>query len=81
LTAEEGSVAASEEEEVHCVSISHRVRTRTLPITTLPVSSRSIRSRMGLLCNRVIVFDDTGEPLLDARSVPIHRDMFEQAAA
>lgn len=33
----------------------------------------------GLLCNGVIVFEDTGELLPDGRSVPIHRD-FDRAA-
>jgi hypothetical protein len=35
----------------------------------------------GLLCNGVIVFDDTGELLPDGHSIPIHNDMFEPAAA
>lgn len=33
----------------------------------------------GLLCNGVIVFDDTGELLPDGSSIPIHDDMFEPA--
>jgi Family of unknown function (DUF5999) len=34
-----------------------------------------------LLCNGVIVFDDTGELLPNGCSIPIHNDMFEPAAA
>lgn len=35
----------------------------------------------GLLCDGVIVFDDTGELLPDGRSISIHDDMFEPATA
>jgi hypothetical protein len=35
----------------------------------------------GLLCNGVIVFDDTGELLPDGHSIPIRNDKFEPAAA
>jgi len=34
----------------------------------------------GLLCNGVVIFEDTGELLPDGRSVPIH-NMFEPAIA
>ncbi|MEV6859496.1 DUF5999 family protein [Streptosporangium subroseum] len=34
----------------------------------------------GLLCNGVVVFDDTGEILPDGRSVPVHRDFYVSAA-
>ncbi len=34
----------------------------------------------GLLCNGVVVFDDTGELLPDGRSVPAHRSFFGRAA-
>lgn len=34
----------------------------------------------GLLCNGVVVFDDTGELLPDGHSVPVHH-MFEPATA
>jgi hypothetical protein len=33
----------------------------------------------GLLCNGVIVFEDTGELLPDGRSVPVH--LFDRIAA
>ncbi|MET8054180.1 DUF5999 family protein [Streptosporangium sp. NPDC005286] len=29
----------------------------------------------GLLCNGVVVFDDTGELMPDGRSIPAHRDI------
>jgi hypothetical protein len=35
----------------------------------------------GLLCNGVIVFDDTGELLPNGCSIPVHNDMFEPVAA
>jgi hypothetical protein len=35
----------------------------------------------GLLCNGVIVFDDTGELLPNGCSIPVDRDMFEPVAA
>jgi hypothetical protein len=35
----------------------------------------------GLLCNGVIIFDDTGELLPDGHSIGIQNDMFEPAAA
>jgi Family of unknown function (DUF5999) len=34
----------------------------------------------GLLCNGVIVFDDTGELLPDGRGIPAHRSFFGCAA-
>ncbi|MEU7864570.1 DUF5999 family protein [Nonomuraea sp. NPDC049141] len=34
----------------------------------------------GLLCNGVIVFDDTGELLPDGRSIPAHRSQCAGAA-
>jgi hypothetical protein len=34
----------------------------------------------GLLCNGVVVFDDTGELLPDGRSVPAHRPVCVPAA-
>ncbi|MFJ2033337.1 DUF5999 family protein [Streptosporangium sp. NPDC087985] len=34
----------------------------------------------GLLCNGVVVFEDTGELLPDGRSVPAHRGSYAQAA-
>ncbi|MCG5221143.1 DUF5999 family protein [Streptosporangium soli] len=34
----------------------------------------------GLLCNGVVVFDDTGELLPDGRSVAVHRDHYGCAA-
>ncbi|GLX02425.1 hypothetical protein Misp02_65110 [Microtetraspora sp. NBRC 16547] len=34
----------------------------------------------GLLCNGVVVFDDTGELLPDGRSIPAHRAAYAQAA-
>lgn len=34
----------------------------------------------GLLCNGVIVFDDTGELLPDGRSVQVHRRLYDTAA-
>jgi hypothetical protein len=34
----------------------------------------------GLLCNGVIVFDDTGELMPDGRAIPAHRVLHGQAA-
>jgi hypothetical protein len=34
----------------------------------------------GLLCNGVIVFDDTGELLPDGRTIQVHRRLYETAA-
>ena len=34
----------------------------------------------GLLCNGVIVFDDTGELLPDGRSIQVHRRLYDKAA-
>jgi hypothetical protein len=34
-----------------------------------------------LLCNGVILFDDTGELLPDGRAVPVHREAFTRTVA
>jgi hypothetical protein len=34
----------------------------------------------GLLCNGVVIFDDTGELMPDGRSIPAHHDPYGQAA-
>ncbi|GII88551.1 hypothetical protein Ssi03_65410 [Sphaerisporangium siamense] len=35
----------------------------------------------GLLCNGVVVFDDTGDLLPDGRIVPVHRCVYGHASA
>ncbi|MFI6794950.1 DUF5999 family protein [Streptosporangium canum] len=34
----------------------------------------------GLLCNGVVIFEDTGELLPDGRSIPAHRSLYGRAA-
>jgi hypothetical protein len=59
-----------------------RVLQLTAPAVTRPTPSPSTPGKgWGLLCNGVILFDDTGELLPDGRAVPPHRMIHIQRPA
>jgi hypothetical protein len=56
-----------------CSAHAARAGPRTPRTTTTPGSCRAPEQGWNLLCNAVVVFDDTGELLPDGRVVAPHR--------